>query len=216
MKKTMVFLIILSVLVAVASCGIQTNDSSSLENLEESHQNLTATELPHTSNWFQSDLSKVGLKNITIGETAAGHFIANNLTTLRHAYLLCDFARYRENSVYHDLYLAVETDSKILFKDLSSNNYSGSYGDALYVRDVDGDGIDEIIVQQTVGMTGGAGQYLSRIFKVIDDEIQEIFNSSTANLYDTGFSCILKDGFNLEVQNRFTEYSKTLYFGDNA
>ncbi|MCL2503620.1 MAG: hypothetical protein FWE94_03300 [Coriobacteriia bacterium] len=213
MRKIFVFLIILSILVVPVGCDTPANNNPSTASIEW-HQDLTATELPYRNNWFQADLPKVGLKDIAIGETAEGRFSTVNSTSPRFVHLLCDYAEDGENSTYHDSFLAVETDSKILFKDLSSDNDSGSYGDTLYARDVNGDGIDEIIVQQTVGMTGGAGQHLSRIFKVADDEIQEIFNSLTANLddagYDTGFSSILQDGFKLEVQNRFTGYSKTL------
>ena len=212
MRKVIVLLLTLSVLLVCSGCVAQTDNNSSSANIEKPHQKLTATELPYESDWLKTDLSKVGLKNLSIGETAEGRFTTHASTSPRYVYLLNDYERYGENSIYHDSYLAIETDSKILFKDLSSDNYSGSYGDTLYVHDVDGDGIDEVIVQQTVGMTGGAGQYLSRIFKVVDDEIQETFNSSTTDLYDTGFISILKDDFKLEVRNRFTGYAKTLDF----
>jgi len=151
------------------------------------------------------DLPEAGLKHLYVSSLAEGHVISRE--KLYSAYVLRDY-RYRDK-YFHDSYLAVKTDLKILLKDLENP----SLGSALYLRDVDGDGLDEIIVQQTVDMSGGAGQFFSRVFKVVGDEIQEIFNSPTIeSQFDTGFTSKLKDGFQLEIKNRFTGYKATLDF----
>ncbi|MBO7519183.1 MAG: hypothetical protein J6T73_00250, partial [Clostridia bacterium] len=127
-------------------------------------------------------------------------------------YLFIDNTRYGSESYFHETYLAVETGSRVLLKDLLFDDWYGSYEDELYARDVTGDGKDEIILQQLIGMTGGYGQYLSRIFEVISGEIKEIFCSYTVNGYNfnTGFSSRLKDGLMLEISNKFTGYSISL------
>ncbi|MBO4468246.1 MAG: hypothetical protein J5766_02985, partial [Clostridia bacterium] len=95
--------------------------------------------------------------------------------------------------------------------DITNDEYGGSYGDdKIFARDIDGDKADEIILQQIVGMTGGAGQYRSRIFKVVGDEIAEIFNSATGNIFDTGFIGVVKNGFKLEIKNKFNNYLNEL------
>lgn len=212
MKRTIILLILF--VIVNAGCCEQKSSNLSSAYIEKPHQNITVGEVPYEGNWLKSGLPKAGLKNLSVGEKAQGCFTAQSSAYPRYAYVLCDYDRYGKKGIYHDSYLAIETDSKVLLKDLSCEN-NGSYADIMYARDVDGDGTDEIILQQAVGMTGGAGQYRSCVFKVVEDRITEIFNSSTGHLYDTGFNSTLKDGFKLVLQNRFTGYEKTLDLSKN-
>ena len=61
--------------------------------------------------------------------------------------------------------------------------------------DLDGDEDKEIVSQENIGMSGGAGQYLSRIFDFKDGEIIEIFSFvENEEIFDRGFSLtLLKD-----------------------
>lgn len=212
-RKSICFLLALGLLFINVGCEKQKSSNSS-SGTEKPHQNITTRKLNYELDWLEKDLSKSGLKGLIVGQSAVGCFTTQSLTLSRYIYLFNDYQRYGENSIYHDSYLAIETDSEILLRDLADDDYNGSYGEEVYACDVDGDGIDEVVLQQTVGITGGAGQYLSRIFKVVDDEIIELFNSSSVSLYNTGFSGILKDGYKLEVQNIFTGYSITLDMSD--
>lgn len=210
MKKTLL-LIVFCLLLFITGCVNSIDDNSSCINIGNSNQIIDITYVPYEREWLQNNLSKIGSENLYIGITKEWNITTNDLKP-RFVYLLCDSGNYGENNICHDSYLVVETDSKILFKDIAIS----SYGDSLYVCDVDGDEIDEIILQQTVGMTGGAGQHSSYVFKVVNDEIQEVFNSSTADLYDTGFTSCLKNDFKLEVQNKFTGYVEILDFGKKS
>jgi hypothetical protein len=209
MKKSIIILLVLGLLFISVGCEKQKGSNSSIV-AEKPHHNSTTYKLNYNHDWLENDLTELGLKDLTIGERVRGCFTAQRPTSSRYVYLFNDYQKYGENRIYHDSSLVIETDSKILLRDLANDNYSGSYGEEIYVCDVDDDGIDEVVLQQTVGMTGGAGQYLSRIFKVVDDEIIQLFNSSSICLYNTGFSCVLKDDYKMEVQNIFTGYSITL------
>jgi len=210
-------------LLILSACNMETNNSQTSDGTKNDsdsvgvrdHQSLTSNAIlnPNLSanNWMTIDLPEIGLKNLTFGRIAEGYVTKKDMPL--PVYIFCDYARY-DNRVYHYSYLAVATDSKILFKDLADGYDSGSYEDILYVLDVDGDGIDEIVVQQNVGMSGGAGQYLSRIFKVVNDEIREIFNSTMLDpsgdgwsVFDTGFTSEFLNGYKLKISNTITGYS---------
>ena len=192
------------------------SDGESVIHEEQEHQNLIKNAIldinPNINDWMTVNVPELGLKNLIIGSKEEG-----KVTTYKHTlpvYIFHDYC-YGSDSIYHDSYLAVVTESKILFYDLSSDR--GSNGDSLYLCELDGDGLDEIILHQCVGMTGGAGSYISRIFKVINNEIIEIFNSPDYNgsiedgvSFDTGFAAVLKNGFKMEIKNKFTGYKKTL------
>ena len=113
-----------------------------------------------------------------------------------------------ENKIYYLYsYIAVEKDSQILLFKIR-----GSYGTTIYACDIDGDKADEIIIQQPIGMSGGAGQFRSTVVKMSGDEFSIIFSSRTNDLFDTGFECVAQDGFKLLISNRFTEYEKVISF----
>jgi len=149
------------------------------------------------------DVLGVGLKSVVVRRKAEEHVTSFNQSPL-YAYILSDY-RYNQPAT-HDFYLAVETGSKVLFYDFESS----SLDDILCFCDVDGDGLDEIIVQQTIDELGGAGQFSSHIFKVIDNKIQEIFYSSTANQFDTGFTSMFLNGRKLKITNSITGYHKII------
>lgn len=209
--KKILLMIVLFLLLVGTGCVRETHNVSLNTETEKNTPSINFTELPYEEDWLQTKLPKLSNKNISIYKKINLNIITSDLKP-RSVYVLCDYESYGENSIYHHSYLAVETNSKVLFKELADNNYCGSYNDVLYACDIDGDEIDEIILQQTVGITGGAGHFLSRIFKVVNDEIKEIFNSSTANLYDTGFTSVLKNNFKLQVYNKFTGYLEIFDF----
>lgn len=218
----------LSACAAVKNSIQEPNNSESTEiNLESmttnsentknnDHQILTSKTMlehfPMLDEGSITDLPEVGLQDVVVKRKVDGFSLS--------AYILSDY-RYGKSEP-HDSYLAVEMDfERILFFDFENK----SFDDFLYLNDVDGDGFDEIIIQQHVDMAGGAGQFSSYIFKVENDEIREIFNSSTCNLFDTGFVSEFLDGYKLKVSNTITGYSSTIdisnkyideYFDENG
>lgn len=217
MRKINFFSVVICLFFVCSGCKIQSEDDLLSMKYEVSSGRINCQLLCEPldldeNGWLFEELSKKGIENITvIGQRKDDVNLCNTTEqNLASVYLLYDYAEYGDN-VYHKTYLAIEMNSELLLKDLET----GSYGDTSYVCDVDGDNIDEIIVQQTVGMSGGSGQYMSRIFKVIDDEIVEIFSSNNNNQFDTGFSSDLKNNFKMEIKNTFTGYTAILDFTTN-
>ena len=82
-------------------------------------------------------------------------------------------------------------------KDLAEWENQMSYGIKLELCDFDGDGDKEILLQQTVSMSGGAGQYLSRVLDFENYEFLELYCSEQIF---TGFSIeILNNSDNVGI-----------------
>lgn len=233
LMKLLKFFIAVLLIIFLSACNSET-ESNKLSNSSQTstnsnntvtlnHQYLTNNVILNsdfnTKDWLTVNLPEIGLKNVTIGSVVNGNVVKRDTASITSlpVYILCDYKRYNDG-VLHDSYLAVVTDSKILLKDLTVGNDGGSsYNDTLYVCDVDSDGIDEIVLQQTVGMSGGAGQFWSRVFKVVEDGICEIFNSTIVDatnndwsVFDTGFTGEFLSGKRLKICNAITGYNKIL------
>ncbi len=207
MKKPII-LVITILLLLIAGCFILKNVDWQSSNSENEHQNLKATEIIRNDDWITVGLKKAGLENCAVWTTSEGYIQSTKEKST--VYILYDTERYGKDSIYNDFYIAIQTTEKIILKDLKTDNYCGSYGLDLYVCDVTGDGLEEIVIQSTVGMTGGAGQYLSRIFKFSDNEINEIFHSSPIKKFDTGFSSTFENNYRLMISNCYTEYENVI------
>lgn len=214
MKKIIIVALIISLLFACAGCKNSENKVSINKVSKEKKENTLVTEIPYKGNWLQSDLSAVGIKSAVAEHQKDGYIVGGSNGELIpcRVYLLSvyDEEKYGKNSGYHDSFLAIETESKVRFENVSKK--MGSYFDNLYVCDIDGEKGDEIVLQQVVGITGGAGQYLSRIYKVGEKEIKEIFSSVTGEKFDTGFKSEARDGFKVEITNIFTKSITVLDF----
>ena len=91
------------------------------------------------------DLPEAGLENVVVFQAIVEKKEISY-------YLLCSQP---QEQVPYNAYLAVETAGSTYLYDLKI----ACYDQCMYVCDVDGDTTDEIIIQQTVGLAGGAGQY---------------------------------------------------------
>jgi hypothetical protein len=101
-----------------------------------------------------------------------------------------------------------------------------AYLSIFYLHDIDGDGYDEIITQHDIGANGGFGGYVSSVYQIRDNALEQLFTSVSDGwvLFDTGFSLTSDDGFQLTVRNRnvpfettFTrEQYETPYFDDDG
>lgn len=200
-NKWQIIAFILS-LVSVISCFFSINKASS------EHQVLTATQADfNTDTMFRIDISEVGLKNVFIRQMSDCGRLGEDIYS--KVYLLCD-DRYNDDRFYSDNYLAVIINDKIIVKDIAKWEEQGSYSGEIVLCDVDGDNDEEIVLQETIGMSGGAGQYLSRVFDYKDDEIIEIFSSGgkESDRYDTGFSSTVLKGEKIKIYNSITEYKE--------
>ena len=105
----------------------------------------------------------------------------------------------------YDSYLLIRTKKDvILFYKLNDRTDDRS----LKLYDMDGDGLDEIIIRYEVARNG-LPLYRTRIFKVINDNIKEVFSiTSDAECAErTGFQVELQDGWRAQIINRYFDFS---------
>lgn len=117
--------------------------------------------------------------------------------------LVADYAY--GDSIYHNMHIVLRTDDELELIDLEDE--FGSYGDIISVCDINGDGIDECILQQVLDMFGGAGQFMSRVISFTEDEVNVLFESDPGNLYDTGFRSEYLEQKLLRISNIYTGYT---------
>ena len=77
----------------------------------------------------------------------------------------------------------------------------------MFLGDVDGDGIQEIIIHHNTGGSGGSGSYQTWVLKAQDNEFQILFESDSLKKFDTGFESRFLEGYQMEVKNKFTGYT---------
>lgn len=198
-----------------AETNLVGTETFSRKEFYREHQELSAiTGEFNPDETFRVDLPEVGLENVYIKQISDSLLLAST-ETYGKVYLLAD-DRYGGAMSTSDHYLLVivsqeETiNRKMYIMDLTPEDYSYSaaMGAYLYFADLDGDKDSEIILHECKDMTGGAGQWLSRVYD-FNDGIQEIFTSyDPENKYfETGFSCkLLKDNM-LRIDNSITNYS---------
>lgn len=108
-------------------------------------------------------------------------------------------------------YLVVESNFGLIIENITPESVS-SMGDVLYVCDIDGDVQEEIIVHRLVGSAGGAGSYKASIYKIIGNDVVELYSYDNENMLYTGFYSRLRDGYVVEIINRYTGKKKKLSF----
>ena len=159
-------------------------------------------------------LPDVGLENVILCEASErGVWIERSVCG--QVFLL---GQYKNNdNVMMDHFLVIVTEDKTFCKNLTAYEGQLNFAGNIELCDFDGDGDCEILLQQTVGMTSGAGSYLSRIFDYRDGEMLEILSSdSIFNKYskNMGFSCTLLKNKEIRIENEFTDYSETFSMSD--
>lgn len=209
MKRIISLFLIMVVLITVFFAIINANRGI------EKHQLLTSTITAfNPKKSMRISIPEIGLKNVLIRQLEDNINLTEN--SFATVYLLAD-NRYDKNSVVADYYLVLTINGKIIAKDLSVWEDQADLSGTFFCADIDGDDDKEIILQECIGLSGGAGQYLSRVFDFKNDEIVEIFSSNVKDeMFDTGFSvCILKNR-SLEIKNRYTDYCKKIILSDRT
>lgn len=103
------------------------------------------------------------------------------------------------------LVIEIDTESSVLKKELDSNVVPRAFESSLFLGDVDGDTIEEILIHHNTGGVGGFGLWQTWVLKIENDEILTLFESF--NEFDTGFESRFLDNYQLEVKNRFIDYT---------
>lgn len=106
----------------------------------------------------------------------------------------------------YSLVIEVDTGSAVLKKELDSNVIPLSHEHILFLGDVDGDEIKEILIHHDTGGCGGFGSYQTWVLKVENNEILTLFENYAE--FDTGFESRFLDSNQLEVKNRITGYNR--------
>lgn len=179
------------------------------------HQPLTSTEAifdPKIS--LRINIPEVGLKSVLVRQLEDNVNLTDN--GFGTVYLLAD-NRYDINSTVADYYLVISINGKIVARDLSAWEDQASLWATFRCVDLDGDKDEEIILQECIGLSGGAGQYLSRVFDLRNDEIIEVFSSKVKDeMFNTGFSVSILKNRSLEIKNRYTDYCKKIILTDRT
>lgn len=179
------------------------------------HQPLTSTEAVFDSTKsMRISVPEVGLESVLVSQLEDNVNLTDN--GFGTVYLLAD-NRYEINSTVADYYLVISINGKIVARDLSVWEDQASFGATFYCVDLDGDKDEEIILQECIGLSGGAGQYLSRVFDFRNDEIIEVFSSKVKDeMFNTGFSVSVLKNRGLEIKNRYTDYCKKIILSDRT
>lgn len=223
MKKLGSVLLVLVLVLSLFACGGDTTETtnytehdinknlSSGDEFYRDHQELISSESEFNADtMLRIDIPELGLENVYIRQVSERMLL--DTETIGAVYLIAD-DRYGGNRSTSDYYMLVTVDDKIYAKDLTPEEYNSpaSMGAILYFADIDGDKDKEILLQETKGMSGGAGQYLSRVYDFTDSEIKEIFTSydKESKYFNTGFDCTLLENHMLRIDNAFTGYTTT-------
>lgn len=103
----------------------------------------------------------------------------------------------------YPLYISVDTGTQVFKKMLTELNPWADW-DELYLADVDGDGVQEILVHSNTGGVGGFGLWYTWVLKLDGEEIRVLFENFDE--FDTGFESRFLEDYQLEVTNRLTGY----------
>ncbi len=202
MKKISVVSLVLLFVLVFSSCNI----TKSIKDHQEIKNDVISYK---EDEMFRISLSEAGLEDVFV-QKSTGFENLGNESDWCQVFLLGD-DRF-EKSKPCDYYLAVLCDDKIYLKEASVC----SYGSGIELCDFDGDGDKEILLQEAIGATGGAGQYKSTVLDFENYEFTELFSSSHAlynsNNKTTGFSIEILKGNKFKIINSITDYSKIFDF----
>jgi len=172
----------------------------------DSNRDPSINAISYEEDWLEKFIEKEGKENLQLKQSSEGMFDFNKSVRSR-AYLFNDYSQTDNAGIYHSSYLDVETGNKVFLQSLPS-----AYADNISTVDIDGDKIDEIIIQSTVGMSGGAGQYVSQVLKVSDKGLEKVFCFSAEEEFNTGFECTIQENFVICIKNTFTKYETVIDF----
>ena len=198
-NKLRIVSIALLIVLLFSSCNITKNES---EHQEIKNEII----LYNKDEMFRISLVEAGLENVFI-QKSTGFEKIDNESDWCQVFILGD-DRF-EQSKPCDYYLAILSGEKVYLKDLAEWENQMSYGIKLELCDFDGDGDKEILLQQTVSMSGGAGQYLSRVLDFENYEFLELYCSEQIF---TGFSIEILKGNKFKIRNSITNYSEIFEF----
>ncbi|PKM62084.1 MAG: hypothetical protein CVU97_06355 [Firmicutes bacterium HGW-Firmicutes-21] len=106
--------------------------------------------------------------------------------------------------VQSNVYMVADIGGSFFMHELGTFDKMVLQAGNLALADIDGDGVDEIIVHFEVSGNGGT---ITRIYKVINGSI---ILFSDLDEFDTGFTSEYENDFKLLISNKYTEFTKLL------
>jgi len=219
--KSISFIIIIFSISILTNCNdvpsnIFNETSSTVENKDSLEERAT--------NWLKTLYPDIKFRKHIQLAYQNGNLINNDYKNNAYLYAV-EYGENYEGDYTGDYYtyIAVELFGKVEFRFMCECFWVKD-GHYIILNDIDGDGIDEIIVQQNIDNVGGAGQYLTSVFKISENNIVNIFQSPDLSkeminyvyqLFNTGYSIELIDGFKGEMKNDFTNYKKIIDLSGN-
>lgn len=210
MKNIRVLSLVLLMFFLLSSCSF--NESENIETEYREHQEIKSDIITYNDDeMFRISLEEAGLENVLIKKVFS-HADLDDSDGYSNVYLLAD-DRFGERTPC-DYYLAIVFDGKVYLKDLAKWENQFSLAATIELHDFDGDGDNEILLQETIDMFGGAGQYLSRVLDFENKEFKEVFSSREGDgtKLNTGFSIKILKNNQFKIKNSFTNYSETFSF----
>lgn len=192
----------------ISPTAVSTEDTTASTEISSTippHQDLSALtgELDPEKD-IRISLPQVGLRNVLI--LSASNMVRLNEDVWGKVFLLGD----DRHGHGDDCYLAVIAQDKVYAYDCAMWDNMSAMGAMLELRDFDGDGYSEILLQQAVDCFGGAGQYVSRVFKFKNNSFETIFCSMVdKKLIDTGFSLQILENESYQITNSDVGYQET-------
>lgn len=215
MKKIQTILIFWMLLLLV-SCASPRPSSQGLTAQENSDSNTSSEHILSILSALQEGES-VNLPDMDITDTVVEKKQRMQNTSLGEScYVYVLSKKISETAPCRSSFLMVAWDQMYCVTELAHPCYELN----LSLCDVDGDQMDEIIVHRNLDSFGGAGQFMSQVFRVAEEGIYEIFASKDGEkCFDTGFYSEFLSGKRLKITNRFTEKEQILdisYFIDEC
>lgn len=102
--------------------------------------------------------------------------------------------------IQSDYYMVAYVGGNYLIQELGTFDNMVVQNGNLYLADMDGDGVDEIIIHFEVS---GNGATITRIYKAADNSIVNVANLDD---FDIGFVSEFENGYKLKISNEFTGY----------
>ncbi len=176
-------------------------------NLTKEHQSIAAYQVSFDDGLLRVSVKEAGLENVFIREASTVTVLDED--TYGQVYLLAD-DRYGATRGVSDHYIAIAIDNTIIVEDVSvfDTTNLAAYSGNIELCDLDGDGDNEIILQECVAMSGGIGGYRSRVFDYADGKVTEVFSYSNSNdeKFDTGYSIVILKNRQFKINNKHTGY----------
>ncbi|MBT9780066.1 PSP family protein [Clostridium sp. MCC353] len=118
--------------------------------------------------------------------------------------IVCLRAMFLDSPICGIPVIAVCTGGSIYARGMSE----GSYEDEYFLADITGDGVEEILANHCVSITGGAGFYQSAVYQLDEENaLKTLFRNpddETGQIFDTGFGLHMSEDYVCTVNNGYT------------